>query len=1107
MKKSAYCGSHGLKKFPDNLPVDIAVLQLQYNEIARLENGQFDNFTKLEDLDLSYNKLVNFPQAVFDLPKLTRLKYVSYDIKNMVKCTNRIKSITFSKKLKNSKGSNNVLLYPFPLAIPPKFNESKNIITQLVDHNVTIYCSAYGNPPPAISIYYRSLLIISDQLQEAAVVHTVKLFDQNNSFTCFAENNVGSIRKNIYLDVVYRPVFVHPLPTSLIFKINAGQSYLIDCTANSNPSNINYTIWSWRSDKKVILARTSKYTVLNINYDDHGTYECQACNIVGCQSRNITIHVFASQPQVSFIPTPASFLQCEFPPTNGILVSKCSALENDKVNIKCFLNSTIPLNVTFQWSFNIELGTETCPDCQIVTNSKDSTSYLTINRATISYEGYYRCSAVSDMLSLSVSAMSPVLKIIPLFMPDLLLQPVTTFNTDIYINLTCQALYGSSDRNSLNIRIGTPIYFTWYQYLPDNNTRIPLKDDQNIFIENDDLNLRSAMTIKNISRLKSTRQLQTNQINIICSGRNQVDSKEAQGQIIIIDKSFPKCQSEVNSGIEWPLTASNNVAITQCVNDTIGRIYRFCDENGIWQSPNLLNCTNPAFLDLKVLAEKFTNDSRSTEEITISLAGVTNTSDTILPGDITTTNQIMSSLANHVKDSMNKQRAFMITENYFQSGSNIVNTSNLQAWSQLSSDHLRDLNKVIEEFSFNILQSIDQISINKENIEGQLKLNTKTKDSLSFGNDQVNLPITLSNKTTKIVALRYSSMGSIIKKSLNTDELWNNAKPNITSSVLMVSTNLSTDTHFDPPIELIFQIVIEINDAVNDSKKRQWNCTFWDESSSLSDYVLITRGCWSTFQNSSHIICQCNHLSSFAILMSFANVLCSFIGAILHFFALTSFMAMLLEGIMLYLLLVRVFPLNISLKWIVISCLAIPMIIVGVTLAATAGEAYLTEEYCWLRTDNYALLAFIIPTVVIILTNCFILGVIIKTLLNRPNIQSNKAEKNRTKSTLRAIIVLLPLLGISWLFGPLAIDGSTIIFAYLFTACSAVQGLFIFLFHIVLDSQSKQLDSNCSKKSLLQIRRMISTVVMNRFGIASSNSWEEAIGYYSKRIQGFLSSS
>ncbi|EDV29560.1 uncharacterized protein TRIADDRAFT_52071 [Trichoplax adhaerens] len=930
MKKSAYCGSHGLKKFPDNLPVDIAVLQLQYNEIARLENGQFDNFTKLEDF-------------------------------------------------------------------------------------------AYGNPPPAISIYYRNLLIISDQLQEAAVVHTVKLFDQNNSFTCFAENNVGSIRKNIYLDVVYRPIFVHPPPTSLIFEINAGQSYLIDCTANSNPSNINYTIWSWRSDKKVILARTSKYTVLNINYDDHGTYECQACNIVGCQSRNITIHVFASQPQVSFIPTPASFLQCEFPPTNGILVSKCSALENDKVNIKCFLNSTIPLNVTFQWSFNIELGTETCPDCQIVTNSKDSTSYLTINRATISYEGYYRCSAVSDMLSLSVSAMSPVLKVIPLFMPDLLLQPVTTFNTDIYINLTCQALYGLSDRNSLNIRIGTPIYFTWYQYLPDNNTRIPFKDDQNIFIENDDLNLRSAMTIKNISRFKSTRQLQTNQINIICSGRNQVDSKEAQGQIIIIDKSFPKCQSEVNSGIEWPLTASNNVAITQCVNDTIGRIYRFCDENGIWQSPNLLNCTNPAFLDLKVLAEKFTYDSRSTEEITISLAGVTNTSDTILPGDITTTNQIMSSLVNHVKDSMNKQRAFMITENYFQSGSNIVNTSNLQAWSQLSSDHLRDLNKVIEEFSFNILQSIDQISINKENI------------------------------ATKIVALRYSSMGSIIKKSLNTDELWNNAKPNITSSVLM--------------------------DAVNDSKKRQWNCTFWDESSSLSDYVLITRGCWSTFQNSSHIICQCNHLSSFAILMSFANVLCSFIGAILHFFALTSFMAMLLEGIMLYLLLVRVFPLNISLKWIVISCLAIPMIIVGVTLAATAGEAYLTEEYCWLRTDNYALLAFIIPTVVIILTNCFILGVIIKTLLNRPNIQSNKAEKNRTKSTLRAIIVLLPLLGISWLFGPLAIDGSTIIFAYLFTACSAVQGLFIFLFHIVLDSQ---------------IRRMISTVVMNRFGIASSNSRSRA---------------
>ena len=68
---------------------------------------------------------------------------------------------------------------------------------------------------------------------------------------------------------------------------------------------------------------------------------------------------------------------------------------------------------------------------------------------------------------------------------------------------------------------------------------------------------------------------------------------------------------------------------------------------------------------------------------------------------------------------------------------------------------------------------------------------------------------------------------------------------------------------------------------------------------------------------------------------------------------------------------------------------------------------------------------------------------------------------------LKATVILLPLLGITWVFGLLAVNESTAVFAWLFTIfnslqvkssfiaalvhylCTPTQGLFIFFFHVV----------------------------------------------------------
>jgi len=43
------------------------------------------------------------------------------------------------------------------------------------------------------------------------------------------------------------------------------------------------------------------------------------------------------------------------------------------------------------------------------------------------------------------------------------------------------------------------------------------------------------------------------------------------------------------------------------------------------------------------------------------------------------------------------------------------------------------------------------------------------------------------------------------------------------------------------------------------------------------------------------------------------------------------------------------------------------------------------------------------------------------------------------RSTLKATVILLPLLGLTWVFGILTIDRNTTVFAWLFTICNSTQ--------------------------------------------------------------------
>ena len=72
-------------------------------------------------------------------------------------------------------------------------------------------------------------------------------------------------------------------------------------------------------------------------------------------------------------------------------------------------------------------------------------------------------------------------------------------------------------------------------------------------------------------------------------------------------------------------------------------------------------------------------------------------------------------------------------------------------------------------------------------------------------------------------------------------------------------------------------------------------------------------------------------------------------------------------------------------------------------------------------------------------------------------ITSHKVQQEDTlgkvKATARASIIIMPILGFTWIFAILDFFFDELAFKYLFAIFNSLQGLFIFIFHCVMNQQ------------------------------------------------------
>ncbi|KAH9488836.1 hypothetical protein Btru_058732 [Bulinus truncatus] len=195
---------------------------------------------------------------------------------------------------------------------------------------------------------------------------------------------------------------------------------------------------------------------------------------------------------------------------------------------------------------------------------------------------------------------------------------------------------------------------------------------------------------------------------------------------------------------------------------------------------------------------------------------------------------------------------------------------------------------------------------------------------------------------------------------------------------------------------------------------------FWSDS-----------GCYEVSSDDSTVVCLCNHLTNFAVLMSTSQFsyrqiyqyelnIVSLVGCVLSIVCLVLTIAV-------YLLLWKssVFP-------------GPPAIIVVLTLAITKTEGFGGDYYCWLSPESGVIWSFAGPALTVVAINIAVLLNVVRTIQSSVSMMDENMS-SRSKSFLRTLLILTPLFGLTWVFGVLSLSGDSLVFQYLFAVLNSLQ--------------------------------------------------------------------
>uniref|UniRef100_A0A8C1R4N8 Cadherin EGF LAG seven-pass G-type receptor 1b n=1 Tax=Cyprinus carpio TaxID=7962 RepID=A0A8C1R4N8_CYPCA len=380
---------------------------------------------------------------------------------------------------------------------------------------------------------------------------------------------------------------------------------------------------------------------------------------------------------------------------------------------------------------------------------------------------------------------------------------------------------------------------------------------------------------------------------------------------------YDGCPKAFEDGVWWPRTMFGGPAATNCPKESSGTAIRHCSDDKGWLPPELFNCTSLSFSKLKKECEDLhANASRMDGERSKSLAGLLHSAtyhtDRLFGNDVRTAYQLLASVLEH--ESL--QQGFELTathdadfnKNIIKAGSAILDPINKEHWQKIqrSDGGTAHLLHHFEEYGNTLVQNMrktylrpftivtdnmivaldfldstanqDKIPRFQEVKEPPAKIEP-TESFISMGGSD-NVDFTSSIKKRRhaeqpdppavVMVMIYRSLGGLLPESYDPDRrsLRLPTRPVINTPIISVVVHRDGEPLLTPlqkPITLNFRLL-------ETHERTKPVCVYWNHSILVAGGgAWSSKGCELVFRNSTHISCQCNHLTSFAVLMDISK--------------------------------------------------------------------------------------------------------------------------------------------------------------------------------------------------------------------------------------------
>uniref|UniRef100_A0A673CGZ6 Cadherin EGF LAG seven-pass G-type receptor 1a n=1 Tax=Sphaeramia orbicularis TaxID=375764 RepID=A0A673CGZ6_9TELE len=380
---------------------------------------------------------------------------------------------------------------------------------------------------------------------------------------------------------------------------------------------------------------------------------------------------------------------------------------------------------------------------------------------------------------------------------------------------------------------------------------------------------------------------------------NRCDNPFAEVTSTGCEVVYEGCPKAFDAGIWWPKTKFGRPAAMDCPKGSIGTAIRHCSDEKGWLSPELFNCTTVTFAHLKKMNEDLRRnssrmDTERSKTIVRMLHSATNNTQKYYGNDVKTAAQLL----NRVLQYESQQAGFDLTatrdaefnENLVRAGSAILDPDTKDHWEQIQKTEggTAHLLHNFEEYTNTLAQNVRKTYLKPFTVVTD---NMSKKRKSDIPSAQLFRPFpptdppqeedhTVSDRRRRhlepppplpvAVVIVYKSLAKLLPERYDPDRrsLRVPNRPVINSAIVSATVHSEgppLPSTLDPPITLEYTLL-------ETEERTKPVCVFWNHSLAIGGTGgWSSKGCELLNRNSTHISCQCNHLTSFAVLMDISK--------------------------------------------------------------------------------------------------------------------------------------------------------------------------------------------------------------------------------------------